>query len=243
MKEEQLKRDFEKYLVSIPGINSGYVHQYTNSISNSLTPYIMEERQMNVAQVDVFSRLMMDRIIWLLGPTDPVPMTIIQAQLKYLDNVDKKLINLHIDTPGGSVRDGLKVIDIMNFIEAPVSTVNMGSAYSMGAVILAAGEKGKRGALRFSKTMIHQTSGGAVGNFQDATVSFEEWKKTNELLMELISEYTGKSIKQVYQESQRDKFFTSEEAKSFGIIDKIMGTPPVEKKTTKSAAKKTTRKG
>ena len=217
-------KEFEKYATKHAGISSLKLHNFKKIIEpKAMTPYIMEERQLNVAQIDVFSRLMMDRVIWLCSEVEDFVSTVIQAQLMYLDSVDSsKDISLHIDSPGGSVVAGLKIIDIMDYIKCDVCTINTGMAASMGAVILAAGKKGKRSSLKHSKTMIHMSSGGAVGNIQDARIMMEEWEKYNNELFSLFSEYSGKTVKQVMQESQRDKWMTSDEAKSYGLIDSVV---------------------
>ena len=142
---------------------------------SSMTPYILEERKLNVTQMDVFSRLMMERIIWCAGPVNDRMSTMVQAQLMFLETLGDNDIIMHIDSPGGSVKSGLSIIDVMDYIKCDISTINTGIAASMGAVLLGAGTKGKRASLRFSRTMLHQSSGGAVGNIQDARIEMEEW--------------------------------------------------------------------
>lgn len=198
--------------------NIGY-----NPIQGNLTPYVIEERQMNVTQIDVFSRLMLDRIIWISGAIHDRMSPIVQAQLMFLDNLDKnKDITLHVDSPGGQVSSGLSIVDTMDFIRPDVATVNTGLAASMGSVILGAGAKGKRKSLRFSKTMLHQSSGGAGGNIQDAVVTMEEWHKTNNILFGLLGEYCNKTPEQVKEDCTRDFWLTSDEAKEYGIIDSVI---------------------
>lgn len=193
-----------------------------NSYQNSMTPYILEERPMRVTQMDVFSRLMMDRIIWLSGPVDQQMSDIVQAQLLFLDSVDTKDITIYINSPGGSVLHGLGIVDVMHYIKSDVSTVNIGMAASMGAVLLAAGTKGKRSSLRFSRTMIHQSSGGATGHILDAQIAFEEWQKYNKILFDLLSEFCGRPYEEIIKDCVRDKWFSASEAKEYGIIDEVI---------------------
>jgi ATP-dependent Clp protease protease subunit len=190
--------------------------------SASATPYILEERELRVTQIDIFSRLMMDRILWLAGPVNDRMSTIVQAQLMFLDDVACKDITLHIDTPGGSVKSGLSIVDVMNYIESDIITINTGMAASMGSVLLGAGTKGKRYSLSFSKVMLHQVSSGYWGNIQDAEISFQETRKYNDILFGLLGDYTGKTAKQVLKDTNRDKWLTAEEAKEYGIVDGII---------------------
>jgi ATP-dependent Clp protease protease subunit len=148
--------------------------------------------------------------------------TIVQAQLMFLDNSDKSDITMHIDSPGGSVKSGLSMVDVMQYISCDIRTVNTGMAASMGSVLLGAGTKGKRSSLRFSKTMLHQTSGGAGGNIQDARINFVEWEKVNKILFELLGDFCGKTPEQVTEDSQRDFWLTAQEAVDYGIIDEIV---------------------
>lgn len=230
--------DFEKYAVGHRGINHLALNDFLNKSYNktpmiqaTMTPYIMEERQLNVAQVDVFSRLMMERIIWLFGPVEDFNTTVIQAQLMYLESVDsKKDISIHIDSPGGSVVAGLKLLDIMDFVKCDISTVNTGMAASMGSVLLGAGKKGKRRTLRHSKTMIHQSSGGAVGNIQDARIMMEEWEGYNAELFRLLGEFCGKTPEQVITDAERDKWLNADQALAYGIVDEIITTNKGAKK-------------
>jgi ATP-dependent Clp protease, protease subunit len=220
-----LQKDFTSYAKS-NGISGLSLHQYQNfqsGINANMTPYILEERQMNMTALDVFSRLMAERIIWLAGPVDDGMSTVVQAQLMYLDSVDSsKEITLHIDTPGGSVKSGLSIVDVMDYIKSDVRTINTGMAYSMGSVLLGAGTKGKRNSLRFSKTMMHNSSGQAGGNISDARITFNEWEKVNTILFELLGGYCGKDPKEVEYDASRDKWLTSQEALEYGIIDEII---------------------
>jgi len=217
-------QDFKNYYTKHLGKGSLDLHYYENKIESSLTPYILEEREMRVTQMDIFSRLMRDRLLWVAGPVDDHMSTIVQAQLMFLDSSDKTDITMHIDSPGGSVKSGLSMVDVMQFISCDIKTVNTGMAASMGSVLLGAGTKGKRSSLRFSKTMLHQTSGGAGGNIQDARINFIEWEKTNKILFELLGEFCSKTPEQVTQDASRDFWLSAEEALEYGIIDEIVKT-------------------
>jgi len=216
--------DFQNYYVRHLGKSSLDLYYQNQMIESSMTPYILEEREMRATQIDIFSRLMRDRIIWVAGGVNDHMSTIVQAQLMFLDNSDKTDITMHIDSPGGSVKSGLSMVDVMRYISCDIRTVNTGMAASMGSVLLGAGTKGKRSSLRFSKTMLHQTSGGAGGNIQDARINFIEWEKTNKILFELLAEFCGKSPEQVTEDSQRDFWLSAEEALEYGIIDEVVKT-------------------
>jgi ATP-dependent Clp protease protease subunit len=204
------------------GIGSLNLHRYNQRVEDSLTPYILEERSLNVTVMDVFSRLMMERIIWVAGGVDDHMSTIVQAQLMFLDSLDHNDITMHIDSPGGSVKSGLSMVDVMEYISSDIRTINTGMAASMGSVLLGAGTKGKRGSLRFSRTMLHQSSGGAGGNIQDARITMVEWEKINDTLFELLGGYCGKTAEQVKNDATRDLWLGAEEALSYGIIDEIV---------------------
>jgi ATP-dependent Clp protease protease subunit len=204
------------------GISSLNLHNHNKSIENSLTPYILEERQMNVTVMDVFSRLMMERIIWVAGEVNDGMSTIVQAQLMFLDSIDNNDITMHIDSPGGSVKSGLSMVDVMEYISSDIRTINTGMAASMGSVLLGAGTKGKRGSLRFSRTMLHQSSGGAMGNIQDARITMLEWEKINDILFDLLGGYCGKTAEQVKNDASRDLWLGAQEALDYGIIDEIV---------------------
>ncbi len=165
-------KDFKKFAMSDYNVSSSKMDYFEKQIEGSLTPYILEEREMRATQIDIFSRLMRDRILWVAGPVNDNMSTIVQAQLMYLDSADTLPITMHIDSPGGSVKSGLSMVDVMQYIKSDIATINTGMAASMGSVLLGAGTKGKRSSLRFSKTMLHQTSGGAGGNIQDARINF-----------------------------------------------------------------------
>ena len=204
------------------GVSSLNLHHFNKSIESSLTPYILEERQMNVTAMDVFSRLMMERIIWVAGEVNDHMSTIVQAQLMFLDSLDHNDITMHIDSPGGSVKSGLSMVDVMDYINSDIRTINTGMAASMGSILLGAGTKGKRGSLRFSRTMLHQSSGGFSGNIQDAEIDMIEWKKLNLILFDLLGGYCGKSAEQVMQDAQRDLWLSADDALKYGIIDEIV---------------------
>ena len=203
-------------------ISSLDLHRFNANIENSMTPYILEERSMNVTVMDVFSRLMMERIIWVAGPVDDRMSTVVQAQLMFLDSLDSTDITMHIDSPGGSVKSGLSMVDVMDYIKSDIRTINTGMAASMGSVLLGAGTKGKRGSLRFSRTMLHQSSGGAGGNIQDARITFAEWEKINDTLFELLGGYCGKDAETVKNDASRDLWLGADEALAYGIIDEIV---------------------
>lgn len=219
-----LTNDFTNYYTKHLGKGSLDLHYFGQQIESSMTPYILEEREMRATQIDIFSRLMRDRLLWVAGPVDDRMSTVVQAQLMFLDSTDKTDITMHIDSPGGSVKSGLSMVDVMQYIGCDIRTVNTGMAASMGSVLLGAGTKGKRSSLRFSKTMLHQSSGGAVGNIQDAKISMIEWEKTNNILFDLLGEFCNKSREQVMEDAQRDLWLSSQEALDYGIIDEIVKT-------------------
>jgi ATP-dependent Clp protease protease subunit len=213
------KDEFNKYAVKHKGINSLTLHDY----QSSLTPYIIEERQLNVAQMDVFSRLMMDRIIFLgTGINDQVA-NIIQAQLLFLESVDaKKDIQIYLNSPGGSVYAGLGIYDTMQYINCDVATICTGMAASMGAVLMCAGEKGKRTALPHARVMIHQPMGGAEGQASDIEITAREIQKLKKELYDIIARHSGQTYEKVWADSDRDYWMIAEEAKAYGMIDEIL---------------------
>lgn len=221
-------KEFKMYANKHVGINNDRIDDWTlmqtdvYSSKASLTPYILEERELRVSQMDIFSRLMMDRIIWLAGPVNDRMSTIVQAQLMFLDNVDNKDITIHVDSPGGSVKSGLSIVDVMNYISSDIITINTGMAASMGSILLGAGTKGKRSSLKFSRVMLHQVSSGAEGNIQDMRISFAESEKANKILFGLLGEYTNKLPEQVMKDAERDLWLSAEEALAYGIIDDIV---------------------
>ena len=213
-------KEFKKYATKHVGIQSMYVDQYVDA---SLTPYIIEERQMNVAQMDVFSRLMMDRIIFLgTGINDQVA-NIVQAQLLFLESADaKKDIQIYINSPGGSVYAGLGIYDTMQVVNPDVATICTGMAASMGAVLMCAGTAGKRSALKHSRIMIHQPMGGAQGQASDMEITLQEILKLKKELYSIIAHHSGQPFDKVEEDSDRDYWMNSEEAKSYGMVDEIL---------------------
>jgi len=213
-------KEFEKYATKHAGISSMHLNSY---IESSVTPYIIEERQLNVAQMDVFSRLMMDRIIFLgTGINDQVA-NIIQAQLLFLASVDsKKDIQIYINSPGGSVYAGLGIYDTMQYIQPDVATICTGMAASMGAVLLCAGAEGKRSALKHARVMIHQPMGGAQGQASDIEITAREIQKLKKELYDIIASHSGQTYDKVYADSDRDYWMIAEEAKKYGMIDEVM---------------------
>lgn len=213
------KTEFEKYAVGHMGISSMTLHD----VKSSLTPYVIEERTMNVAQMDVFSRLQMDRIIFLgTGINDEVA-NIIQAQLLFLENVDPNAgIQMYINSPGGGVYAGLGIYDTMQYIKPDVATICTGMAASMGAVLLCAGEPGKRSALKHSRVMIHQPLGGAQGQSSDMEITMKEMLKLKKELYDIISNHSGQPFEKVEIDCDRDYWMRSEEAKAYGMIDEVL---------------------
>jgi ATP-dependent Clp protease protease subunit len=214
------KNEFHKYATKHIGISSMHLNGY---IESSLTPYIIEERQLNMTQMDVFSRLMMDRIIFLgTGINDQVA-NIINAQLLFLESVDpKKDIQIYLNSPGGGVYAGLGIYDTMQYINPDVATICTGMAASMGAVLLCAGADGKRTALKHSRVMIHQPLGGAQGQASDIEITAREILKLKKELYDIISHHSKQSFEKVEQDSDRDYWMTSQEAKDYGMVDEVL---------------------
>lgn len=216
-------RDFKKYATKHIGLNSLALDKYMDITSSYISPTIIEERSLNVAQMDVFSRLMMDRIIFLGTQVDDYSANVIQAQLLYLDSADPgKDISIYINSPGGSVYAGYGIYDTMQFIDSQVSTICTGMAASFAAVLLVAGAKGKRFALKHSRVMIHQPLGGAQGQASDIEITAREIGKVKKELYQIISDHSGKSIEEVERDSDRDFWMTAEEAKAYGMIDEVL---------------------
>ena len=213
-------KEFKRYAMLDKGISSMHLEHY---VDGSLTPYIIEERQLNVAQMDVFSRLMMDRIIFLgTGINDQVA-NIVQAQLLFLESADaKKDIQIYMNSPGGSVYAGLGIYDTMQVVSPDVATICTGIAASMGAVLLCAGAKGKRSALKHSRVMMHQPMGGAQGQASDMEITLQEILKLKRELYEIIADHSGQAFDKVEHDSDRDYWMTSEEAKTYGMIDEVL---------------------
>jgi ATP-dependent Clp protease protease subunit len=217
------QQEFEKYSVKHRGISSNTLDSYKKYQINDITPNIIEERPMNVAVMDVYSRLMMDRIIFLGYPINDEVANIVTAQLLFLESTDRtRDIQMYINSPGGSVYSGLGVYDTMQYITPDVSTICIGMAASMGQVLLCAGTKGKRTALKHSRVMMHQPSGGIGGQATDIEITVNEIRKLKKELYEITAFHTGKSIKQVEKDSDRDLWFTGEEAKEYGMVDDVL---------------------
>lgn len=216
-----MKNDFLKFAVS-NGMNSMHVENVLNASASYISPSILEERQLNVTQMDVFSRLMMDRIIFLGTEVNDYTANVIQAQLLYLDSVDSdRDISIYLNTPGGSVYAGLGIYDTMQFVRSRVATICTGMAASMGAVLLVAGEKGMRAALPHSRVMIHQPMGGIQGQASDIEITAKEILKLKDELYQIISDHSGQAVKKIRQDADRDYWMTAEEALQYGMIDKV----------------------
>lgn len=221
---ENMKNDFRDYAVKHLGMNPLALDKYAATITSSyISPTIIEERQLNVLQMDVFSRLMMDRIIFLGTDVNDYTANVIQAQLLYLDSADPgKDISIYINSPGGSVYAGLGIYDTMQYVSSDVATICTGMAASMAAVLLVAGAKGKRFALRHSRVMIHQPMGGAQGQASDIEITAREIQKLKKELYTIIADHSGMSYDRVAQDSDRDYWMTAEEARDYGMIDEVL---------------------
>ena len=218
-----MNSEFNKYARLEHGISSMTMHRYETAVNGYINPSIIEERKLNVASMDVFSRLMMDRIIFLGVPIDDDVANIIQAQLLFLaSNDDKSDISLYLNTPGGQVHSGLGIYDTMQIIQPDVATICTGMAASMGSVLLCAGAPGKRSALKHSRVMIHQPLGGARGQASDILIAAQEIEKTKKELYTIISEHSGQPIEKIYADGDRDFWMTSQEALDYGMIDEIL---------------------
>jgi ATP-dependent Clp protease protease subunit len=216
-------KDFKKFANS-RGISTSKLDYADKQISSSLTPYILEERELRVTQMDIFSRMLRDRILWLTGEVGDGMSSIVMAQLMYLDDVDNASdITMHIDTPGGSVKSGLSIVDVMDYVKSDIATINTGMCASMGSVILSAGAKGKRFSLPYAKVMTHMVSHGSQGNVQDTRVSQIEAEKYNYILFKILAENCGKSFEDMLNSSRVDNWLHSDEALEFGIIDEVIG--------------------
>jgi ATP-dependent Clp protease, protease subunit len=226
-------REFQKYATKHLGMSSMHLEKYMQASSvaagvsvpniHAFTPAVIEERQLNVAQMDVFSRLMMDRIIFMGVPVNDYVSNVIQAQLLFLESSDpKRDVQMFINSPGGSVVDGLGIYDTMQYVSPDVATICTGMAASMGAFLLNAGAKGKRSALRHSLIMIHQPSGGMQGQFSDMEISYNLIKSLRNSLYQVMADNTGKTFEQIEKDSDRDNWMTSAEAKEYGLIDEVL---------------------
>ena len=216
-------KEFEKFAVKDRNISSATLHNYHQHQVTNLTPYIIEERPMNVASMDVFSRLMMDRIIFLGEGINDYVANIVTAQLLFLESTDRSRdIQMYINSPGGSVYAGLGIYDTMQFIGPDISTICTGMAASMGAVLMCAGVKGKRTALKHSRIMMHQPSGGIGGQATDIMITVSEIKKIKHELYEIIAFHSGKTPEEVAKDSDRDFWMSAEESKAYGLVDEVL---------------------
>ena len=226
-----LGKEFEKYAVKHKGISSASLHNYRQNGFTNLTPYIIEERPLNVASMDVFSRLMMDRIIFLGYPINDEVANIVTAQLLFLDSTDRtRDINMYINSPGGSVYSGLGVYDTIQYVTPDVATICIGVAASMACVLLGAGTKGKRAALKHSRIMMHQPSGAIGGQASDIEITVTEIKKLKRELYDVISQHSGQSVEKIEADFDRDHWMTAIEAKEYGLVDEVLATNPRKEK-------------
>lgn len=215
--------EFEKYAVKHRGISSNTLNSYGNHLVTALTPNIIEERPMNVAVMDVYSRLMMDRIIFLGYPINDEVANIVTAQLLFLDSTDRtRDINMYINSPGGSVYAGLGVYDTMQYVTPDVATICIGMAASMSCVLLGAGTHGKRAALKHARIMMHQPSGGIGGQASDIEITVNEIRKLKKELYEIVNYHTEKPVDQIEKDFERDKWMTAPEAKEYGFVDEVL---------------------
>jgi ATP-dependent Clp protease protease subunit len=223
-----LNKEFEKYAVKHRGISGATLHNYQTYFNPSnLTPYIIEERPLNVASMDVFSRLMMDRIIFMGEPINDYVANIVTAQLLFLESTDRtRDIQMYINSPGGSIYAGLGIYDTMQYITPDISTITIGIAASMGAVLMCAGAKGKRTALKHSRIMLHQPYGGAGGQATDIQIMVNEVKKLKSELYEIIAFHSGQTFDKVKEDSDRDFWMTATEAKEYGLVDEVLVMNP-----------------
>jgi ATP-dependent Clp protease protease subunit len=227
-------KEFEKYAIRHKGISSNTLDAYVKHNVTSLTPNIIEERPMNIAVMDVYSRLMMDRIIFLGYPISDEVANIVTAQLLFLESTDRtRDIQMYINSPGGSVYAGLGMYDTMQFITPDIATICTGMAASMGSLLMCAGAKGKRTALKHSRIMMHQPSAGAGGQASDIEITVNEVRKVKKELYEVYSFHSGQSIERVADDCNRDHWMTSQEAKDYGLIDEVLLTNPKKQKKDK----------
>jgi ATP-dependent Clp protease protease subunit len=221
------QKEFEKYAVKHRGISSNTLNDYNKHVITNLTPNIIEERPMNIAVMDVYSRLMMDRIIFLGYPINDEVANIVTAQLLFLESSDRQRdIQMYVNCPGGSVYAGMGMYDTMQYITPDISTICIGLAASMGAVLLGAGTKGKRTALKHSRIMLHQPSGAIGGQASDIEVSAKLLKQMRGELYEIISHHSGKTVEQITLDCSRDNWLTATEAKEYGLVDEVLLTNP-----------------
>ncbi|HTE33813.1 MAG TPA: ATP-dependent Clp protease proteolytic subunit [Chryseolinea sp.] len=227
----QFNSEFEKYAVKHRGLSSNTLHGYATHMVTGMTPNIIEERPMNVAVMDVYSRLMMDRIIFLGYPVNDEVANIITAQLLFLDSTDRtRDINMYVNSPGGSVYSGLGVYDTMQYVTPDVATICIGMAASMACVLLGAGTKGKRAALKHARIMMHQPSGAIGGQASDIEITVNEIRKLKNELYAVVNYHTGKAVEQIEKDFDRDKWMTAPEAKEYGLVDEVLLTNPRKEK-------------
>ena len=218
-----MHNEFRKYAVHHRGISSTTLNRYASISQGYISPTIIEERQLNIATMDVFSRLMMDRIIFLGVPVNDYVANVIQAQLLFLESTDNKRdIQMFVNSPGGSVISGLGIYDTMQYVAPEIGTICTGLAASMGAVLLCAGTKGKRTCLPHSRVMIHQPSGGMQGQFSDMEISYNLIKSMRNELYDIMAKHTGKSFDEIEKDSDRDNWMTANEAKDYGLVDEVL---------------------
>lgn len=223
--------EFEKYAVKHKGISSNTLNGYEKYLITALTPNIIEERPMNVAVMDVYSRLMMDRIIFLGHPINDEVANIVTAQMLFLDSTDRtRDINMYINSPGGSVYAGLGVYDTMQYVSPDVATICIGMAASMGCVLLAAGTEGKRAALKHARIMMHQPSGAIGGQATDIEITVREIRKIKKELYDIVTFHSGRNVEQVEADFDRDYWMTASEAKEYGLVDEVLVTNPRKEK-------------
>jgi ATP-dependent Clp protease protease subunit len=225
------RNEFKKYAIHHKGISSSHLDKYLDTVAvpniHGFTPQVIEERQMNIVGMDVFSRLMMDRIIFMGVPVNDYVANVIQAQLLFLESTDpKRDIQMFINSPGGSVIAGLGIFDTMQYVSPDVATICTGLAASMGAVLLAAGTDGKRSCLEHSRIMIHQPSGGMQGQFTDMEISYNLIKSMRKELYDILANRTGKEFKQIEEDCERDMWMKAQEAKDYGIVDEVLDRKP-----------------
>ncbi|MBN8787413.1 MAG: ATP-dependent Clp protease proteolytic subunit [Terrimonas sp.] len=224
-------KEFEKYAVKHKGISSNTLDSYTKHVVTNLTPNIIEERPMNIAVMDVYSRLMMDRIIFMGYPISDEVGNIVTAQLLFLESTDRtRDIQMYINSPGGSVYAGMGVYDTMQYINPDISTICTGMAASMGAVLMCAGAKGKRTALKHSRIMMHQPSAGAGGQASDILITVNEVKKLKKELYEVVAYHSGQDVEKIAKDFDRDYWMTAPEAKEYGLVDEVLLINPKKQK-------------
>lgn len=227
--------EFKKYAVQHLGMSSMHLEKYMESSAPNITgftPQVIEERPMNIVGMDVFSRLMMDRIIFMGVPVNDYVANVVQAQLLFLESTDpKRDIQMFINSPGGSVIAGMGIYDTMQYVAPDVATICTGLAASMGAVLLASGKTGKRTCLKHARVMIHQPSGGMQGQFSDMEISYNLIKQLRDELYTILADHTGKDVKTITKDSDRDKWMTAKEAKDYGLVDEVLDREGSRKKS------------